>query len=54
MSDAPLSDEGRSRGPLSLNNAIRLRIENARAAVEAAMVDARRRVRMNKGDVGRR
>jgi hypothetical protein len=30
-------------------NALRLRIENAHAAVEAAAVEARRRVRMNEG-----
>jgi hypothetical protein len=30
-------------------NALRLRLENAHAAVEAAMVEARRRVRLNEG-----
>ena len=29
---------------------LRLRLENAHAAVEAAMVEARRRVRLNEGD----
>jgi hypothetical protein len=31
-------------------NTLRLRLENAPAAVEAAMVEARRRVRLNEGD----
>ena len=30
-------------------NALRLRLENAHAAVEAAVVEARRRVRLNEG-----
>jgi hypothetical protein len=30
-------------------NTLRLRLENAHAAVEAAMVEARRRVRLNEG-----
>ena len=30
-------------------NALRLRLENTHAAVEAAMVEARRRVRLNEG-----
>ena len=30
-------------------DALRLRLENAHAAVEAAMVEARRRVRLNEG-----
>jgi hypothetical protein len=34
--------------------ALRLRIENAHAAVEAATVEARRRVRLNEGDTTRR
>jgi hypothetical protein len=34
--------------------ALRLRIENAHAAVEAAAVEARRRLRMNEGDAKRR
>jgi hypothetical protein len=33
--------------------ALRLRIENAHAAVEAAMVEARRRVRLNEGEARR-
>jgi hypothetical protein len=33
---------------------LRLRLENAHAAVEAATVEARRRVRLNEGDAGRR
>ena len=33
---------------------LRLRLENANAAVEAAMVEARRRVRINEEDAGRR
>jgi hypothetical protein len=35
-------------------NTLRLRLENAHAAVEAAMVEARRRVRLNEGDTRRR
>jgi hypothetical protein len=35
-------------------NTLRLRLENAHAGVEAAMVEARRRVRLNEGDGGRR
>jgi hypothetical protein len=31
------------------HNALRLRLENAHAAVEAAAVEARRRVRLNEG-----
>ena len=31
-------------------NTLRLRLENAHAAVEAAVVEARRRVRLNEGD----
>jgi hypothetical protein len=31
-------------------SALRLRLENAHAAVEAAAVEARRRVRLNEGD----
>jgi hypothetical protein len=34
--------------------ALRLRLENAHAAVEAAAVEARRRVRLNEGDARRR
>jgi hypothetical protein len=34
--------------------ALRLRLENAHAAVEAATVEARRRVRLNEGDAKRR
>jgi hypothetical protein len=34
--------------------ALRLRLENAHAAVEAATIEARRRVRLNEGDSGRR
>jgi hypothetical protein len=33
----------------SIYNALRLRLENAHAAVEAAAVEARRRVRLNEG-----
>lgn len=33
---------------------LRLRLENAHASVEAAAVEARRRVRMNEGEAGRR
>jgi hypothetical protein len=33
--------------------ALRLRLENAHAAVEAAAVEARRRVRLNEGNAGR-
>jgi hypothetical protein len=33
--------------------ALRLRIENAHATVEAAMVEARRRVRLNEGEARR-
>ena len=33
--------------------ALRLRLENAHAAVEAATVEARRRVRLNEGDARR-
>jgi len=35
-------------------NTLRLRLELALAAVEAAMVEARRRVRLNEGDAQRR
>jgi hypothetical protein len=34
--------------------ALRLRLENAHAAVEAAAVEAKRRVRLNEGDAKRR
>jgi hypothetical protein len=34
--------------------ALRLRLENAHAAVEAAAVEARRRVRLNEGDARRK
>ena len=34
-------------------SALKLRLENAHAAVEAATVEARRRVRLNEGDAGR-
>jgi hypothetical protein len=33
---------------------LRLRLENAHAAVEAAVVEARRRARLNEGDAKRR
>jgi hypothetical protein len=35
-------------------NTLRLRLELAHAAVDAAMVEARRRVRLNEGDARRR
>jgi hypothetical protein len=34
----------------NLSTALRLRLENAHAAVEATTVEARRRVRLNEGD----
>jgi hypothetical protein len=35
-------------------NTLRLRLENAQSAVEAATVEARRRVKLNEGDARRR
>jgi hypothetical protein len=47
----PPSFKGEANAYLTDPNyaALRLRLENAHAAVEAAMVEARRRVRLNEG-----
>ena len=44
-----VSDPRHKDGSIPLHTAIRLRLEAAHAAVEVALIEARRRVRLNEG-----